>query len=278
MNISTISGFIIAASIIWLGVIKGAQKPEIFLDEHAILLVLGGTIAAALISFPVSRLLKFVKMFAFGVILKRQSSNEEIIKEIISIAASCTEQTGHLAVRVGCHPLLTDGYHLIAEDLLDPDALETVLKRRSAYFKKQYQADAKALTSLAKYPPAFGLLATSTGMIAMMSNLSGGQDKIGPAMAVALVATFWGIALANFILLPLADYASRLAQDDTHTRDIIIDGLLMIKKRESLLLISEKLKAFLSVDTEVSKDLNQYKAAIQREVKKTPDAQLRALK
>jgi chemotaxis protein MotA len=223
-----------------------------FLDSHALILVVGGTGAAALIAFPLGRILDLVKMFFFGVIFKTQGENAQIIREIICSAPIAQFNPEFLNTRRSSHPFLREGYLLISEGLLDESQLHDVLRKRSQQFKKIYMADAKMLNALAKFPPAFGLLGATTGMIAMMTKLgSGGQDSIGPAMAIALVATFWGIAVANFILLPLADYATRVALDDLGTRQIITEGLMMLKRRESPMLVAEKLNSYLPVKKRV---------------------------
>ena len=119
------------------------------------------------------------------------------------------------------------------------------LYKRMEYYQRQYLSDAKTLPGLSKFPPAFGLLGAVTGMIGMMGNLGGGSDVIGRSMAVALVATFWGICLANVVLLPLSDYYKGLAEQDAFVRQIIIDGVLMVKRKEALPLIEEKMNSYL---------------------------------
>ena len=129
------------------------------------------------------------------------------------------------------------------------------------YFRKSYQSDAKTLNALAKFPPAFGLLGASTGMITMMTNLGkGGAETIGPAMAIALVATFWGIAVANLILLPLADFAAKAAQDDTHVREMIYEGLLLLKKKESQAYILQVVNGYLPIDSRYSLSIPDVKS------------------
>jgi chemotaxis protein MotA len=256
MNYTSILGFGVAACILWFGVFRTATQPGLFLDPHALLLVLGGTLAAALIAYPVGRLVDLGRMFIYGFLFKRLSDNEAIVRELVVSAITARISPAALAYRKSSHPFLSEGYQLIAEGKVPADHLREILNQRSRYFRRSYMADAKLLTALAKFPPAFGLLGASTGMIAMMINLgTGGQETIGPAMAIALVATFWGIALANFVLLPLADYATRTANDDTSTRQIIVEGLVMLKEGVPPELLSERLNSFLPVHRRVKEVL-----------------------
>jgi chemotaxis protein MotA len=248
MNISSLLGFTIATMILWVGVISPSAKPQMFLDHHALLLVVGGTLSAALIAFPMRRIYEMVNMFLFGVILKRPWNRRQIIEEMVAVSEMAQTEPHFLTSVPASHPFLAEGLRLIGEGILTETELQDVLNRRSSFFKRQYLSDAKLLNTLAKFPPAFGLLGASTGMIAMMTNLGkGGQETIGPAMAIALVATFWGIALANFVLLPMADYATRLASEDALVRQIILDGLMMLKRRENAYVIAEKLNGYLVI-------------------------------
>ena len=99
-------------------------------------------------------------------------------------------------------------------------------------------------------------------MIKMMMNLgTGGAASIGAAMAIALTATFWGIAMANFIFLPLADYAFKLADEDLYLRSIIIDGVFQIKTGVPFPVIVETLCGKLPI-SERFQVLNQLKKTI----------------
>jgi chemotaxis protein MotA len=147
------------------------------------------------------------------------------------------------------HPFLAEGLNLLQKNYLTRAELEDVLHARRLVFKKKYLQDAKILNAVAKYPPAFGLLGASTGMIAMMTNLGGpgGTSMIGASMAVALVATFWGIAAANFLLLPLADYAQRIIVVDQEIRELIIEGTMMIYDNADDEVLAERLRSRLQV-------------------------------
>ena len=101
--------------------------------------------------------------------------------------------------------------------------------------------------TLAKFPPAFGLLGAVVGMIALMQSL-GGADAIkgvGPAMAVALVATMYGIAFANFILIPLGENLAKHNRTDKTVRSMVIDGIKLIRLKKHPLLVEENIKSYL---------------------------------
>lgn len=200
----------------------------------------------ALIAFPMSKLEDLVSLLVFGMILKKRSPLVIQAKELVRASLHINSNGGANLVLAARNPFMREAFSLFKKEYMNATELKSVLLQRSDYFKKSYMSDAKTLNALAKFPPAFGLLGASTGMITMMSSIGQGQqDKIGSAMAIALVATFWGIAVANFLILPLADYASRMVQEDQHTRSMIIDGIVMIKEGADTNLVLEKVLAYL---------------------------------
>lgn len=239
-------GIFVAAAVLYFGVFRSAPNPAIFLDSHAVILVLGGTLAVALIAFPYKKLEDIFSLIIFGVLSKKKSSFLEQAQELIRLSF-VTEANQPINISTAPkHPFMREALYLLVKDYIDADELKNILQKRSDFFKKKYLADAKTINAIAKFPPAFGLLGASTGMISMMSNIGQGQqDKIGEAMAIALVATFWGIAIANFILLPLADFAARVVQEDQHVRAMIIDGVVLIKEKSDPRVVAEKILTYL---------------------------------
>jgi chemotaxis protein MotA len=250
MNKSAWSGLLIAWAVLYFGVFKGTQNPALFLDSHALILVLGGTLAATLIAFPFNRLLQIRDMILLGVLFKRQAPHLKIAEEILD-ASVTIKAAGPEAVRAlpkPAHPFMSEAYYFLSRKHLDAFELKNLLMKRSDFFKKRYLQDYKTLNALGKFPPAFGLLGATTGMITMMTQLSGSTDQIGPAMATALVATFWGIAVANLLILPLADYAHRVVQEDQTLRMLIIEGVLAIRENQPPIIIFERMASQLTPD------------------------------
>jgi len=261
MNISLVLGLIIAVAVVYLGAIKSVSDPMIFLDPHALLLVLGGTLAAALIAFPMGKIFGLIKILFTKVLLNRNTSLTDVVKEFVEAAQTAKTNPSALGNRKAPHPFIEEGYQLIAEGVLSEHELKEVLSQRSIFFKKDYSADAKIWLALAKFPPAFGLLGASSGMIAMMANLESQKNNVGSAMAIALVATFWGIAFANLVLLPLADFYQKLTVDDYNMRCVVVEGLMMMKRKESSIVVIEKLNSHLPLRERISSGSSSRAAA-----------------
>jgi len=260
MNISSILGYVIAILVVYFGVVASISKPEIFLNSHALILVFGGTITAAFVSFPMAKLANIARFFVKSVLFGKKLQNSALVQNIIEGARVAKTNPNALTNVKMVHPFLNEAFSLVADGVLNENDLEDVLQRRSEHFKTSYMQDAKIFQSLSKYPPAFGLLGAVSGMVAMMLELGSSKpEQIGAAMGVALIATFWGIAVANIILLPLADYYMKLAVDDNYQRKIIVEGALLVKRRESPIVVIEKLNSYLPINERLNSDGNSEK-------------------
>ena len=249
MNISTLLGYLIAFATLWFAVLSHSPNPKMLLDVYALGLIAGGTLSATLIIFPLRSVMDLGKFLLYGVILKRRINRQTLVKEIVIAGFLKPDEHNLLHLCPTSHPFLTEGFKLIAENILKEKELRDVLTRRSQYFKQAYVNDAKMLTIIAKFPSSFGMLGSTVGLIDMMSELGkNGQEGLGPAMALALVATFWGLVLTYMIFMPLGDYAQRLAYEDGLIRQLIVEGLMMIKSGKEQREILTQLNGFLAVN------------------------------
>jgi chemotaxis protein MotA len=263
MNLNLIFGLALGAWILSRGAIGHAANPALFFDTHAFIIVGLGTFAAALIASPPGRLSEIARFFIRGAFLRKERSKAYLVKALISAHAYILKSGASrwkVQITDKIHPFLSEGIELIREGHLDTTELQEVLELRVNQFKRSYLEDAKSLAAIAKFPPAFGLLGAAAGMISLLSQLgSGGKDQLGPAMATAMVATFWGVGIANFVLLPLADYANRLGVEDLEARNLMVQGLLLIQRKESPLVLKEKLVSFLKQEewTEIDQHFHE---------------------
>lgn len=243
MNISSFIGIALAGLTLWFGVFRATPDKLLFLDTHAIILVLGGTLAASFIAFPFKRLKNLVRFTMWGFLYKYMVKQEDLFAELLSVADT-HYRTPRNPPQSDLHPFLSEALMLLANSNIDAREMRQLLSRRIETTKHAYRSDAKMLNALGKFPPAFGLLGASAGMIAMMMNLGkGGAESIGPSMAIALVATFWGIAVANLVILPLADFAGKAAQEEIEMRKMIMEVTLLMKHQESHLFVQDYIRS-----------------------------------
>ncbi len=118
-----------------------------------------------------------------------------------------------------------------------------MLNERTAY----YEESIDQLEVLGKYPPAFGMMGTIIGLIAVLKQLGAdnGIETVGPNMAVALITTLYGIFIANYIIHPISDNLHSRSQKDLKVRRIIAEGILLLNKKEDPIYVREVLLGYL---------------------------------
>jgi chemotaxis protein MotA len=238
------------------------------LIQPALMLVILGTLAVSLVAFPLNRLKEAMDFIIFGVYFPRKKSKNllTLSRELFESVEKFTDNRS-LFFDESSDPFIKESLFLMSKkELKSPQFLELAHNLKESIVGRYYE-DAKLLTAIAKFPPALGLLGAATGMIEMMQQVGGtsGAQGIGKAMATALVATFWGIAIANFILLPLADLAQVKAEEETKKREFVIDVIYMLRKKYELALIFDYIKSKLPLEQrlvfkqEFSEDIIKYK-------------------
>jgi len=249
MNFSSITGIIAALAVVVIGIVTSSKSAVVFLDVHGILIVIGGTAAAGLMCFPARSFVRIGKVFINKFIGNYSTRNEVVINEIVDLSKGLRENPNYLADKVKSlkTPFLADAVQLLVLGGIPDEALDEILVKRALTHSKRYDYDAGVFKTLAKFPPAFGLLGTTLGMISLLQQLGGkdAQKLLGPAMAVGLVATFYGLTLANLILIPIAENLSVINRDDETIRMMVIDGLRMIRRKEHPKIVEEHLKSYL---------------------------------
>jgi chemotaxis protein MotA len=267
MNLNSVIGYLIAFFVFYFGIYKGAANPELFLDSSSIIIVCGGTIATMFMIFPISKLINLMDFFFFKVVFKTRRKDIDVAISILDFFFDENVKNNIGNKKDRFHPFLVEAIYMIRNNNFTANELNGILSERIANVKKTYSEDSKMLTTLAKFPPAFGLLGSVTGIISMMMGLGeGGADKIGPAMAVTLVTTFWGIAIANLILLPLADHAIKSVEEEVHTRQMIKAAVLSIYLKNERRFLFETLTSFVTLKErpELKVFYNEYKPQQER--------------
>ncbi|NUN06850.1 MAG: MotA/TolQ/ExbB proton channel family protein [Bdellovibrio sp.] len=258
MNFSSIFGLIFAFVVLIGAMVTSTQNAKVFLDAHAILIVLGGTFAASLLSFSGTKMWTLLRIF-FKRVLVKNNEVSVVIQEVVDLAKGYRENENYLKEKkdqLKTH-FLKEAIELIVDGGMDPEDIDKVLMKRSYSIHHRYEEDAENFKALSKFPPAFGLLGAVIGMISLMQNLGGADafQKVGPSMAIALVATLYGIAVANFIFLPLGENLSRINKVDQMVRSMVLDGVKLIRQKKHPLVVEESIKSYLlpSERNEISK-------------------------
>src|SRR4051812_20880105 len=243
MDISTGLGLAAGAVVLCALIMMGGDL-RMFLDLHAFIVIFGGSFSATLIRFPLASIghgLPLGMKFAFTL---RRMSQRELVDELAGLAeiARKSGPVGLEKVETD-DPFLAKGIRFVA-DGYDGTFIRDNLERDRDNFLTHLDEGQKIYRAIGDCAPAFGMIGTLIGMVQMFANMTD-PLKLGPYMAVALLATFYGAAVANLFCLPIADKLHLKLVDEEINRTLIIDGILMIREAKSPTLVREMLLAYL---------------------------------
>ncbi len=251
MNFSTLVGFILSISVFGLAIYTSAKDFKIFLDVHAILIVIGGTIAASSVCFSIPKIFGLFKVFFRRMLGRNKRNYLALIEEIVALSQASRrgKQAFESAINKIDDPFLKDAalvlFWLDAE--VSHDDLRSLLETRAETHYERYINESEFFRIMSRFPPSFGLLGTTLGMIALLQSLgsSASRNSIGPAMSIALVATLYGIVLANFVFIPIAENLALQSKEDLVARRMVVEGIMLIAADKPPQFVEEKVKSFL---------------------------------
>ena len=249
MNFSSLFGVGFGVGVMYLALAETKMDMSFFLSEHAILIVIGGTLAAASIGFPLKKVLLLTKVFFLRVLGRNRVDFHGVIAQILELNKRASIGLTALsdALPTIKHDFLREGVGLVAAGVLTEKEVRTTLEQRLKTAETGYMNEANMFRSIGRFPPAFGLLATTLGMIAVLQKIGQpeSQKLIGPAMSIGLLGTLYGIALANLVFLPIAENLTERTREEVALRRIIVEGVCLLKSQTNPIAIREALNSYL---------------------------------
>ncbi len=243
MDIATSLGLIAGTITIVTLILMGGDL-GMFYDSHAIIIIFGGSFSATLIRFPLAAMFHGLPLGAKFAFSLRRTGPRELVDELAGIAEIARKQGPVGLEKVEAEdPFLAKGIRYIA-DGYDTDFIRDNLERDRDNFLTHLDEGQKIYRAIGDCAPAFGMIGTLLGMVQMFANMTD-PSKLGPFMAVALLATLYGALVANLVCLPIADKLHVKLVDEEINRTLIIDGILMIREAKSPALVREMLLAYL---------------------------------
>lgn len=251
MDIATVIGILAAFGLVLVGMSSGSSLLA-FLDIPSIMIVIGGTMGVVLICFPIKELIGL-----FGVVknafLTRRSEYQELIEKMVEFANTARRQ-GVLALESKAERVqdkfLKKGLQM-AVDGVEPAIIRSLLQKEIENIDYRHRRGAEILTSFGTFAPALGMIGTLIGLVQMLKNMND-PSTIGPAMAVAIITTFYGAILANLIFLPMANKLRNRNQEELVLKEMMMEGILSIAVGENPRIVEAKLNAFLPPKQRVS--------------------------
>jgi chemotaxis protein MotA len=243
MDIATGLGLLAGVAVVTTMIFMGGDL-HMFLSEHAIIIIFGGSFAATLIRFPFAAIMHGLPLGAKFAFTMRRTSQRDLVDEIAGYAEVARKEgpIGLEKIEVE-DPFLAKGMRFIA-DGYDANFIRDNLERDRDNFLTHLDEGQKIYRAIGDCAPAFGMIGTLIGMVQMFANMTD-PSKLGPFMATALLATLYGALVANIFCLPIADKLHLKLVDEEINRTLIIDGILMMRDAKSPTLVREMLLAYL---------------------------------
>lgn len=248
MNLYSLVGFVLAVVVLGLGLFISSDDVMVFVDYISMFIVIGGTIAAVSISIQLDKLFMLVKIFIGRVLKGKKTKSSDLIANLIRISEDYRggKALDEISKEVD-DPFLREGLEMLGQGLFQESETFQLLKQRADNMYAIYTDDTNNFKSLGKYPPAFGMMGTTIGMIVLLANLGGADamKKIGPAMGVCLITTLYGVIIANLGIIPVGENLEASTKELYLKNTIILAGLKLIVQKKSPVVIAENLNSFL---------------------------------
>jgi len=248
MNKASILGILIGILAILGGnALEGGSAGSI-LQGSAALIVFGGTLGATILSFSGKDIMLAGKMLKSVFFENKMLPDETSIISDMVRYASKARKNGILSLDKEISRLEYGFFRRairLAIDGIDPKSIYSTLDQENRTFEEESGRAAKVFEAAGGYAPTIGIIGAVLGLIHVMENLSD-PTKLGSGIAVAFVATVYGVASANLILLPMAKKMMNNIKDEIFLREIIVEGVASIQAGKSPFYLKEHLKSFAS--------------------------------
>lgn len=245
MDLATIIGVLVAFGLVLMGIVAGGPL-TLFVNIPSLLITIGGTFGIIFINYPMRDVFG-----VFGVIrnvfFTQHREAQGLIPTFVDFASRARRE-GILALESAAvdlgDPFFRQGLELVI-DGLEPQAIREILETEIEHIEQRHIRGADILNSMGTFAPAMGMVGTLIGLVQMLQSMSD-PSTIGPAMAVAIITTFYGAVMANLIALPMAGKLTMRSREEALEKGMIIEGIMSISAGDNPRIVERKLHSFLS--------------------------------
>lgn len=249
MDLATIAGLVVCMGMVIMGIVTGDDGfPAIknFIEYKSAMITFGGAFCCVLAQYSFQDFIKSIKS-AKNAFKQQKYDDAATIRQIIDLS-NIARKEGLLALEEAAGNLqdqfMKKGILLIV-DGTDPELVRAIMETEMTCVEDRHKKVIGFYDAVAAMGPAWGMIGTLIGLINMLQGLSD-INSVGPNMAIALITTFYGSMLANWICTPIAGKLRYNNDIEMMLKEVMIEGLLSIQAGENPRVIEEKLKSFLS--------------------------------
>lgn len=235
-----------AVCIVWSIVSSGDIRG--FWDVPSVVITLGGSFCALLISFPAKDLMKLPKILS-TLVKKPENDRLRVITSFTELAKKA-RRDGLLALENDISTMddefMVSGLQMVI-DGIDTDAIREIMTLKMESIENRHRLGQSIFSKWGELAPAYGMLGTLIGLIVMLANMQD-ASSIGTGMAVALITTFYGSLLANLVFIPIANNLGIQTSEEMQSKEMVIAGIIEIQAGTNPRILEEKLMTYLSPD------------------------------
>jgi len=251
MDLGTVIGMVLIWALLLAAMIMGVGIGP-YIDIPSVLIVVGGSIGALLISFKMEQMKSFVKIFMIA-IKPPQEDVQALIVRLVEYATKA-RRDGILALEAEANneenEFLKKGLSM-AVDGSEPDVIRDLLELETEQTLTRHKGNSAIFGQWAGLAGAMGMIGTLIGLVAMLLNMAD-PSAIGPSMAVALLTTMYGAMIGNIFGAPVSNILNIRADDEALVSQMILEGIMSIQAGDNPRVLESKLHAFQSPADRVS--------------------------
>ncbi len=245
MDLASIIGLLIAfGSLVGAFMLEGGSMGMLLVGTAA-MIVFGGTIGVTIISFSIEEV-KRVPYF-IKTVFKNEPLDYDYYLDLMLINADKARREGLLSLESQLEMIdnefLTQGLQMVI-DGTNRETTRNILEMEIEAFEKKERVGYDIFMTAGGFAPTMGIIGTVMGMVNVLSNLSS-PDELGGAIAVAFLATLYGISSANILWIPFATKIKNRTEKEVALMEMMLDGILAIQNAENPRSIREKLVVYL---------------------------------
>ncbi len=251
MDLGTVIGLVLIIALLLASMAMGVGIGP-YIDIPSVLIVVGGSIGALMISFKPAHMKSFVKFFMIA-IKPTQEDKAELIKKLVHFATKARKD-GILALESEANDepnaFLKKGLSM-AIDGNEPDSIRELLEIEMEQTSTRHKGNASIFSQWAGLAGAMGMVGTLIGLVAMLMNMAD-PSAIGPSMAVALLTTLYGAVIGNVVGNPIANILNIRNDDEVLVKQMILTGIMSIQSGDAPRALEAKLLSYLAPAERVS--------------------------
>jgi chemotaxis protein MotA len=243
-DVATLAGMAAAFGFILLGNHLEGGHLSAIIQPTAALIVFGGTLGAVLVSFPMEAFVRAVK--ALGLLFGNKADDPQALLDEIVRYAQQARREGIIALEGEAQNAKDPFFKkavLMVVDGVDSKTMQETLELELSEMDEQGEIPAKVYEAGGGYALTIGIVGAVLGLIHVMSNLSD-VAKVGEGIAVAFVATIYGVASANIVFLPAANKLKLKHRQQMILHEMVMHGVLAIQQGQNPKLIVDRLSVF----------------------------------